>query len=126
MAASPSPSRSNAVAISPDVDSSGSRESRANVARADATRPARADAELACPGNGVSMSGRLGSVRLDLRTLARNREFATNAVLSLSVAIALNATISALIDGMVDRPRRAIRPRRRDRLKRVDDNYRVG
>jgi len=47
------------------------------------------------------MSDGLGNIRLALRTLGRNRTFATIAVLSLGVAIALNTTVYALIDAMV-------------------------
>ena len=47
------------------------------------------------------MSDALGNIRLALRTLARNPAFATIAVLSLGVAIALNTTVYALIDAMV-------------------------
>jgi putative ABC transport system permease protein len=47
------------------------------------------------------MSDALGNIRLALRTLGRNRTFATIAVLSLGVAIALNTTVYALIDAMV-------------------------
>ena len=48
------------------------------------------------------MVSRFGGLELALRTLGRHRGFATIAVLSLGVAIALNTTIYALIDGMVD------------------------
>jgi hypothetical protein len=48
------------------------------------------------------MSNALSNIRLALRTLGRNRAFATIAVLSLGIAIALNTTVYALIDAMVD------------------------
>jgi predicted lysophospholipase L1 biosynthesis ABC-type transport system permease subunit len=54
------------------------------------------------------MSNALGNIRLALRTLGRNRAFTTIAVLSLGVAIALNTTVYALIDAMVD-PRIEVR-----------------
>jgi len=43
----------------------------------------------------------VGNIRLALRALWRNRTFATIAVFSLDVAIALNTTVYALIDAMV-------------------------
>ena len=71
------------------------------------------------------MSGRLMGVRLALRTLRRNRGFATIAVLSLGVAIALNATIYTLIDAMVDPQIDVRQPEQLYYLKLFGDDHRL-
>src|SRR5215207_17315 len=71
------------------------------VARHRARRPAPSPFPI--PGDSL-MSGLWRDFRLALRLLAHQRAFAFVIVLTLAVGLAANATVLALVDGLVLRP----------------------